>query len=89
MISSGMFLFLSGSPGSVSSKDPTSSTSFSGFLLLVGKFLLLFYYNYYIFIAIIAFLLQLLHFFIAIIAFIAIIVFFCNCCIFTVGGIHG
>ena len=36
MISTGMFLFLSGSPGSVSSKDPTSSTSFSGFLLLVG-----------------------------------------------------
>merc|ERR1739836_260238 len=30
MISTGMFLFLSGSPGSVSSKDPTSSTSFSG-----------------------------------------------------------
>lgn len=36
MISTGMFLFLSGSPGSVSSKDPSSSTSFSGFLLLVG-----------------------------------------------------
>ena len=36
MISMGMFLFLSGSPGSVSSKDSSSSTSLSGFILLIG-----------------------------------------------------
>ena len=36
MISMGMFLFLSGSPGSVSSKDASSSTTFSGFILLIG-----------------------------------------------------
>ena len=36
LISSGMFLFLYGSPGSVSGSNSSTTTSFSGLILLIG-----------------------------------------------------